>query len=60
MKKDFAVLVTSLVLSGLKEGIATYNAGNHGTAIREFMTAAEQGDARAHYNLGRVMTRIAH
>ncbi len=37
---------------GLDEGVSAYNHGDYATALREFRSLAEQGDAGAQYYLG--------
>ena len=40
-----------LTLGGIVEGIAAYNRGDFSAALREWRPLAEQGNARAQYNL---------
>ncbi len=50
-----AVLMFGLVApawAGFDEGMAAYNRGDYATALREWSSLAEQGDANAQYNLG--------
>lgn len=47
------LIVTALpVTAGYKEGVAAYKDGDYKTAVREFKTLAEAGNARAQYTLG--------
>jgi hypothetical protein len=41
-----------LVLGGFDEGVAAYMQGDYSTAVREWRSLAEQGDADAQLNLG--------
>ncbi len=41
-----------LVHAGFDEGVTAYNKGDYATAFIEFKPLADQGDARAQYNLG--------
>ena len=57
MKRILAALAlwacASAVLAGpLEEGRATYESGDYATALRLWRPLADQGDARAQYNLG--------
>ena len=50
-----AVLLTlggAKVWAGFDEGVAAYKRGDYATALRELRPLAEQGDAKAQYNLG--------
>ena len=47
-----AVWLAPPAFAGFDEGFAAYKRGDYETAHREFLKAAEQGDARAQYNLG--------
>ena len=47
-----AAWLAPLALAGFDEGAVAYERGDYETAHREFLKAAEQGDARAQYNLG--------
>ena len=38
--------------AGFGEGLAAYESGDYTTALEEWLPIAEQGDARAQYNLG--------
>ncbi len=38
--------------AGFDEGVAAYTSGDYATALREWRPLAEQGDAKAQYNLG--------
>ena len=51
----FAALLIGTTLpatAGYKEGVAAYKDGDYKTAVREFKTLAEAGNARAQYTLG--------
>ena len=57
MLRTFALavllIVTALpVTAGFKEGVAAYDRGDYKTALREFQPLAEQGHAKAQFNLG--------
>jgi hypothetical protein len=49
-----AVLIgfAALVHAGFDEGAAAYKRGDYAAAYKEFKPLAEQGDAKAQYNLG--------
>jgi TPR repeat protein len=54
-KMIFAALLAGFINmanAGFDEGLAAFNAGNFSLALKEFEPLAEQGDARAQYNLG--------
>ena len=38
----------------LQKGLTAYKSGDYATALREWKPLAEQGDARAQYNLGQM------
>ena len=44
--------VQGLAWSGFDEGLAAHNRGDYDTALREWGTLAEQGNANAQFNLG--------
>jgi hypothetical protein len=44
--------LTAAAWAGFDEGVAAYNRGDYKTAIEEWLPVAEQGNARAQYNLG--------
>ncbi len=44
--------LTAPAWAGWDEGVAAYERGDYATALREFRPLAEQGDAKAQYNLG--------
>ncbi len=57
MKRFLLVLVLTCTLStpawaGFDEGAAAYERGDYETALREWRPLAEQGHAKAQYNLG--------
>ncbi len=43
---------TSAFSADYQKGAAAYESGDYATALRELEPLAEQGDARAQYNLG--------
>ena len=43
---------TAPARAGLDEGVAAYDRGDYATALREWRPLAEQGNAKAQYNLG--------
>src|ERR1700704_3745860 len=48
-----AVVTLGTAAAGpFEDGLAAYNSGNYAMASRLFRPPAEQGDARAQYNLG--------
>ena len=47
-----SVIFAAPALAGSAEGVAAYNRGDNATALREFRPLAEQGAAKAQYNLG--------
>ena len=51
------LLSFSLIFSSnadFNDGLDAYNAGDHKTALQEWLSLAEQGDAASQYNLGRM------
>ncbi len=48
----FTLGLTAPAWAGFDEGVAAYNRGDFATAIREWRPLAEQGNAKAQYNLG--------
>ncbi len=57
MVRFLAVVICWLVLAaparaGFADGVAAFDRGDYETAMREFRPLAEQGDARAQFNLG--------
>ena len=48
----FMLGLTAPAWAGFDEGVAAYNRGDFATAIREWRPLAEQGNAKAQYNLG--------
>ena len=57
LKKILSLLLLSFVLIGnstadFNDGLDAYNAGDHKTALQEWLTLADQGDVRAQYNVG--------
>ncbi len=46
------VVLSQYVYAGLDEGLRAYKRGDYVTALKELELSAEQGDARAQYNLG--------
>ncbi len=57
MKRTLATVFLYLMLAtpawaGFDEAAAAYQRGDYATALREWRPLAEQGDARAQYNLG--------
>ena len=44
--------------AGLDEGVAAYERGDYKTAMREFRPLAEQGDAAAQIELGRIYRNV--
>ena len=56
LKKILSLLLLSFSLIGssnadFSDGLDAYNAGDHQTALQEWLALAEQGDARAQYNV---------
>jgi cell division septation protein DedD len=47
-----ALLLATSALAGVKEGVDAWQAGNYGTAVKEWRPLADQGDADAQFNLG--------
>jgi TPR repeat protein len=60
MRKTLSSLVIALLLAwpgavnagDFQTGVTAHQAGDYATALRDFRTAADQGDAAAQYNLG--------
>ena len=52
----FAILIglAAPAWAGFAEGVAAYKRGDYATALREFRPLAEQGDAGAQFDLGRM------
>ncbi len=48
----FTLGLTAAARAGFDEGVAAFNRGDYGTALREWRPLAEQGLAEAQYNLG--------
>ena len=48
----FTLGLTAPAWAGLDEGVAAYHRGDYAAALREFRPLAEQGNAKAQYNLG--------
>ena len=48
----FTLGLTAPAWAGLDEGVAAYDRRDYETALREFRPLAEQGNAKAQYNLG--------
>ncbi len=48
----FTLGLTAPAWAGFDEGVAAYNRGDYATAVREWRPLAEQGYAKAQYNLG--------
>ncbi len=48
----FTLGLTAPAWAGLDEGEAAYDRGDYETALREFRPLAEQGNAKAQFNLG--------
>ncbi len=48
----FTLGLTAPAFAGFDEGWGAYNRGDYATALREWRPLAEQGDAKAQYNLG--------
>ncbi len=48
----FTLGLTAPAWAGLDEGVAAYHRGDYATALREWHPLAEQGNAKAQYNLG--------
>jgi hypothetical protein len=46
------VFFSTLVVADFDKGMTAYNSSDYATAIKEFSVAAEQGHAKAQYNLG--------
>ncbi len=54
MCAGFTLGLTAPAWAGVDEGVAAYKRGDYATALREFRPLAEQGDAKAQRNLGRM------
>ena len=57
LKKILSLFLLSFSLIGISnadfsDGLDAYNAGDHKTALKEWLVLAEQGDVRAQYNVG--------
>ena len=57
LKKILSLILFSFVLIGVSnadfgDGLDAYNAGDHKTALQEWLALAEEGDVRAQYNVG--------
>ena len=57
LKKILSLFLLSFILIGSSiadfgDGLDAYNAGNHKTALQEWLALAEEGDMRAQYNVG--------
>ena len=57
LKKILSLLLLSFSLIGssnadFSDGLDAYNAGDHKTALQEWLALAEQGDVRSQYNVG--------
>ncbi len=50
----FTLGLTAPGWAGLDEGVAAYKRGDYATALREWRPLAEQGHAKAQYNLGQM------
>ncbi len=48
----FTLGMTAPAWAGWDEGVAAYQRGDYATALREWRPLAEQGDAKAQFNLG--------
>ncbi len=48
----FALGLTALAWAGVEEGVEAYDRGDYAKAFREWRPLAEQGDAKAQFNLG--------
>ncbi len=48
----FILGLTAPAWAGWDEGVAAYKRGDYATALREWRPLAEQGNAKAQYNLG--------
>ena len=46
------IFFSTLVVADFDKGMTAYNSSDYATAIKEFSVAAEQGHAKAQYNLG--------
>jgi len=51
------VLCSAPTWAGFEEGLATYKQGDYSTALKEFRTLAERGDARAQYILSNMYAK---
>src|SRR5215469_9580046 len=51
------VICSAPVWAGFEEGLATYKQGDYSTALKEFRTLAERGDARAQYILSNMYAK---
>ena len=56
-KQILSLFLFSFILIGLSradfvDGLDAYNAGDHKTALQEWLVLAEEGDVRAQYNVG--------
>ncbi len=47
-------LLTAGAVAGIREGADAYGRGDYATALKEWLPAAEQGDANALFNLGQL------
>ena len=57
LKKILSLFLLSFSLIGISnadfnDGLDAYNAGDHKTALQEWLALAEQGEVRAQYNVG--------
>jgi len=57
LNKILSLFLLSFSLIGsshadFSDGLDAYNAGDHKTALQEWLSLAEQGDVRAQYNVG--------
>ena len=48
----FTLLLTTLAYADFQAGLAAYDQGDYATALNEFLPLAQQGDAKAQFNMG--------
>ncbi len=53
----FTLGLTAPAWAGADEGVAAYHRGDYATALREWRPLAEQGNAKAQFNLGLIYSK---
>ena len=48
----FTLLLTTLAYADFQAGLAAYDQGDYATALNEFLPLAQQGNAKAQFNMG--------